>query len=67
MLRRLKIWNFFGKILFLNIFLLRKLVSKIFKATFFGKNLLNVHSSQLRLHSDLRGVDRIMVKQELQL
>ena len=40
MWRRLKIWNFLGKILFFNIFLLRKWVSKIFKATFFGKNLL---------------------------
>ena len=40
MWRRLKIWNFLGKILFLNIFLLRKWVSKIFKATCFGKNLL---------------------------
>ena len=40
MWRRLKIWNFLGKILFFNIFLLRKWVSKIFKATCFGKNLL---------------------------
>ena len=44
MWRRLKIWNFLGKILFLNIFLLRKWVSKIFKATFFGFNLLNIYA-----------------------
>ena len=38
-MKKIKIWNFLGKILFFNIFLIRKWVSKIFKATFFGKNI----------------------------
>ena len=38
-MKKIKIWIFLGKILFFNIFLIRKWVSKIFKATFFGKNI----------------------------
>ena len=46
MWRRFKIkWKFLGYILFFNIFPLRKWVSKIFKATFFGKNLLIAHET----------------------